>query len=362
MAAVNNFTFMMIAPMLDFGGSNLTLEDNASSTPKSLFYTIPGPIICVFGMVCNVLNLCVLSQNILKDSPYTYLTALALSDLSFLTVSFFHLACTKTNGSYAKAFFDIYIFFSVGNIFFNISVWLVVILTIERMLFVIRPLKFRPSKSKAKIWIIVVFVLCSLINVPRFFCYRVRTIRNGFYPKSTPFKMSREFYNVSWFHAMVISFLPFFIILVTNSVLIFGLHRAKRERMSLHSNQEHANRKDQVRLTRTLVAVVVVFFVCTIPSAFVDDPIAFTIFGNGRKWREYIRAPDNQLLVYISNLLLFVNSSMNFILYCSFNKKFRLAMKIFLENVHVYKSRTPLGGKSVNTCACVLKKTMMTKV
>ena len=37
--------------------------------------------ICIFGVVCNLLNLSVLLQRRLKESPYTYLTGLALADM-----------------------------------------------------------------------------------------------------------------------------------------------------------------------------------------------------------------------------------------------------------------------------------------
>ncbi|CAF1673572.1 unnamed protein product, partial [Didymodactylos carnosus] len=44
--------------------------------------------ICIFGTVCNILNLCVLLNRRLKESPYTYLTALALADmLTLISIS-----------------------------------------------------------------------------------------------------------------------------------------------------------------------------------------------------------------------------------------------------------------------------------
>ncbi|KAL4233468.1 hypothetical protein ACF0H5_008149 [Mactra antiquata] len=363
---LDNFTNTQMNLSSNFNTTNITdfVVNNSTTTEKSLLYVVPGPLICIFGIVCNILNLCVLSQKILNDSPYIYLTALAVSDLTLLTISFIHLVSSKASGTFIKAFYDIYIFFTTANIFFNSSVWLVVVLTIERVLFVTRPLTFRPSKIKARWCIAIVFLLCSVINIPRFFTYKITTAQiDHYYPQGTAFRKSELFYQVSWFHAMVINFVPFVTILVTNSVLVYGLHKARKERVSLHSNQEHSIKADQTRLTRTLVAVVVTFFICTVPSAFVDDPIAYSLFGEGRTWKDYIESPANQMFIHISNLLLFLNSSLNFLLYCSFNKKFRSATKSFFAKTRVCRRQTRLERQtSDNDNSSGSKRTNVTRL
>lgn len=297
-------------------------------------YWVPGPVICAFGVVCNILNLAVLSQKILKDSPYTYLTVLALSDLTLLAVSFIHLINSKGSLTYIKAFYDVYIFLLLGNICFNTSVWVIVCLTIERGMFVTRPMTFHSSRQTARIYCACIFVICAFINIPRYFCFKIVQVNENYFPAGTKFRESQTFYRISWAHALFINFIPILILLVTNSVLIHALHKATKERRALHSNQEQATRRDHIRLTRTLVAVVVVFFVCTFPSAFVEDPIAYSLFGGGKTWNEYLRSPANQLFIYISNLLVFLNSSLNFVLYCAFNQKFRQATKTLIKKMH----------------------------
>lgn len=296
----------------------------------SWVYVLSGPLICSFGIVCNLLNLCVLSQKELRDSPYSYLTALAFSDLSLLVLSLIHLLSTTL--TYAHAFYNGHVFFVFGNVFFNASVWLVVALTIERMFFVIRPLTFHSSRKKAWVSSLVIFAICFSINIPRFFCFEIAEYRGMYYPKGTEFRGSMAFFVICWFHSVVINFIPVTILIVTNSVLIYALHVSAQHRKSLRSNREEANIKDQQRLTRTLIIVVIVFFICTIPSAFVDDPIAYAIFGKDRSWIDYISSPSNRMLIKVSNLLLFLNSSLNFVLYCAFNHRFRrVAKRLFLR-------------------------------
>lgn len=319
--------------------SNKTLNGTVP-TEVSWVYWVPGPFICTFGIICNLLNLIVLSQKELKDSPYSFLTALAISDLCVLVLSLVHLTTSQSSNTFLKAFFNCYIFFPVSNVFFNTSVWIVVALTIERMFFVIRPFTARSSRKKAWLCNTAILLFCVIINIPRFLCFDVFYFLGGYYPKGTAFRSSKTYYIICWFHAVIINFVPFLLLIITNTVLVFSLHKSSKDRKSLRSNREEANQKDQARLTRTLIVVVVVFFVCVIPSAFVDDPIAYSLFGQGRTWGDFIRSPANQMLIYISNLLVFFNSSLNFVLYCAFNQRFRRVAKRL-----IWKVRS--GGKRI---------------
>lgn len=310
----------------------LNNSTNATRVPGevSWVYWLPGPLICSFGIICNLLNLSILLQKELRDSPYSFLTALAYSDLSLLVLSLVHLTTSTAANTYIKAAFNTYVFFPIGNVFFNASVWIVVALTVERMFFVIRPLTTHSSRRKAWVTSSLIFISCFIMNIPRFFCFTVFKLQGQYYPKATSFRGSTEYYIICWCHAVVINFIPLTILLVSNSALIYTLHKSAEQRKYLRSNRDEANHKDQQRLTRTLVVVVITFFICTIPSAFVDDPIAHSLFGQGRSWSEYLSSPSNQMLIYISNLLLFLNSSLNFVLYCAFNQRFRkVAKRVF---------------------------------
>ena len=338
------------ATTANFTNGTFPEKRNVTIPERAAIYIYPGPVICMFGMVCNILNLCVLSQPELNDSPYTYLTAIAVADLGMLTLSFSSLVSFDRTPSFAKAIYDSYIFYGVGNIFFNCSVWFIVLMTIERMLFVVRPLHTRSSVKRARILIAIIVICCGLLNIPRFLCYEVRELKKTgiYYTYGTPFRKTDTFLKTSWFHAIMINFIPLVILLVTNSILIVAVHRARkqREEFQMNSNQEQSWRKDEVRLTRTLISVVVVFIVCTLPSAFVEDPIAYAFFSGDKTWSEYLGSPGNQTLIYISNLLLFLNCSLNFILYCAFNNKFRRAMKHFFVKLRFGRKRFYMNSSS----------------
>ena len=56
------------------------------------------PVICVFGILCNILNLIILTRPQMKESPYTYLLGLAMADLAVLVFVFLNSVVSKHLG------------------------------------------------------------------------------------------------------------------------------------------------------------------------------------------------------------------------------------------------------------------------
>ena len=221
-----------------------TYHQSMSEMPL-LLYQLFGKLICSFGIVCNVINLCVLAQKELYESPYVYLIALAFSDVTFLLLSLIHLLSYTNPATGFFSYFNAYAFFFGGNICYNISVLLIVFITLERMTFVLWPLKFKPSRRKAFVVILSIVSFCTIINIPRAFCLRVEQTKKGYTIRSLSFRGSQEFYYLSWFHSVIINFIPNLILIVTNTILIKTVRKAATERVNLRSNQSEASRQDE---------------------------------------------------------------------------------------------------------------------
>ncbi|KAH3718591.1 hypothetical protein DPMN_061397 [Dreissena polymorpha] len=329
-----------IASVTNLNNTDINAPVQENSDASLFAYLFAGKLICSLGSALNIINILVLAQKELSESPYVYLLALAVSDLTFLLLSLVHLISYSISRSYYIAFFNAYIFFVIGNICFNASVWLIVFITIERLTFVVRPLQPKPSRKKALISISVIVALATLINIPRVFCFQIQEQDNIYYPNGTDFRESNTFLYLSWFHSVIINFIPNITLILTNSVLIWTLKKAEHDRLVLRSNQAQAASRDQRRLTRMLVVIVIVFFFCTIPSAFSDDPISHALFGKGKTWTEFVNSQGNVTLIYVSNLLLYTNSAMNFVLYCAFNRKFRDATKALFWTITINVRRS----------------------
>ena len=142
-------------------------------------YTYIIPTICTFGILCNLINLSVLFNRRLKESPYTYLTGLAVSDLLSL---FFINTTTFTRGSwffktvqvdYWLKKLERQLFLPSANIFSALSVAIIGTLTIERYLFIKFPLKAigycSPKIARRIMALLFVCVLCFRFPMYLFF-------------------------------------------------------------------------------------------------------------------------------------------------------------------------------------------------
>lgn len=300
---------------------------------STLIYDHLGPIVCVFGMITNILNLIVLTNNQLPESPYTYLTGLACTDFSALMLSFIYMKFSRHSVAYAWRFYDAYIFIGLVNVCTTSSVWITVQLTVERFLFVRHPLwaKDTCDRASAKVKILMTIGTAALFNIPRFLCFTpsFNEASGRWALQSTEFRTGDVYYVLIWAHSIFVSFLPLFVLSAANIYLVFAVHQAgqQRQKLQIRNNREAAWQREQRRLTITLISIVFLFIVCIIPSAFSDRPIAYALFGAGKSETEFVTSKFYFSLQYIANFLVWLELSLNFVLYCAFNEKFRRVMK-----------------------------------
>ncbi len=110
--------------------------------------------------------------------------------------------------------------------------------------------------------------------------------------------------SVTWVHNLLRSVIPIPILCVLNYHIIRALRHTKSTRKKLSSRN---------RITVTLLVVVVVFVICITP----DTIMTFT--GLGYTDASYLARAIRE----ITDLLLTINSSINFTLYYIFNNAFR---------------------------------------
>ena len=302
------------------------------------------PTICIFGIMCNVLNLLVLTRPQLKESPYTYLLGLAVSDLSTLVMVFIRTVISTRlgKGVYGWQVFNAFIFLPFGNTFANSSIWITVFLTIERWISVKLPLKAKKicTKQLARQIIGGIVTVIFVFNIPRFFCRRiVQTSVNDSFEYSvvsSKFEQSYLYEIISWTHIICILVIPCLILTLLNTCLLYVVYKANRNRAELNGRNEnniavHVSR-EQLRLTVTCASIICVFLVCVIPTAFSPFPVAFAVFGKNKSPEVFIQELPYRLLVMVTNILMTTNLSLNFVLYCLFNHKFYKTLKHMVKS------------------------------
>lgn len=175
-------------------------------------------LIIVIGVLFNILNLVVLLNSKLNESPYTYLTILALSDLGAL----FMVAAEKAKLAFEQTVFiqkiDVYVISPAINIFLSCSMYITLALTIERFIFVYSPFKVAMfgRKSIARRVCATIFIFSFLRSLYLPFMY-APNCSNGFNQKSTKFIDIYEF--------LISLAIPYTIIFIANISLIQSLKK-----------------------------------------------------------------------------------------------------------------------------------------
>ena len=305
------------------------------------------PAISVVGIVCNLLNLLVLSQKHMKESPYTYLMGLAVTDMCVLIISLVQriLARAIHCQSYVLTFYNAYVFIPVGNVFANSSIWITVLLTIERWISVRFPLQTKDvcTRKLARRAILVTILASSLLNSPRFFANEVQELPNDNSSNTTRYSMApSEFGSGSVFSAIVVFYVlviltvPCAALILLNSCLVCMVVQARHRRSAMQqqsrtmSHHERVTSRDQTRLTITCISIIALFVVCMTPSAFVDPHVVGMMVDEGGV-KTFQESRFWQSLRTISNTLVICNLSLNFLLYCLFNNKFRQTLAHLLR-------------------------------
>jgi neurotensin receptor 1 len=332
--------------------------------------------ICIFGVVCNMLNLCVLLQPRLKESPYTYLTGLAVADmLTLISISPFSIVrgdyIRHENIFFALTRFECQFYMPLANYFGQVSIMITLALTIERYLFTTYPLRTRSfCKARyARIVIGIILILCALLSFPRFLLETVTNIvgpEHSFnsstcsthpfiirysstnsshtgqcfcvtsYPRKAYFPYRNAYYITMFIFNQI---LPAFILLFLNLKLIQRVQQSNRYTLNELVARQHNHLasstpiippikqkrlRDEHRLTKTLVAVVVIFLICNTFTIISYPDLVRKI--TSKKYPNYIYI-GFRIQKLITNIMLLLNYSINFFLYCAFNQKFLDTLK-----------------------------------
>ncbi|KAH9499115.1 hypothetical protein Btru_006732 [Bulinus truncatus] len=147
---------------------------NASSTLRTVVdiekYVVPTLI--WFGIVTNILTLLTLRSPKLKESPYVYLSALAVADLSALALMFTDLLFRE----FDLILIRIRVNYPLTNLAATVAVNVIMVMTIERCVFVQFPLRapVKCTVSRARIHVTIIVLVSCVINSPRFFWYELK--------------------------------------------------------------------------------------------------------------------------------------------------------------------------------------------
>lgn len=352
--------------------TNVFIEDEITR----IIFVYVSPCVIFIGTVANILSILVLSKKTMRRSTTMfYLLILSSADLLVLYTGLLRYWIIMAFDIDIRLHSDFICKLHAFLVYFSLDFasWILVAVTMDRCISVMRPLKARLccTHNVSKVIVVVLVVAMVFINSHLFFTVEI-IARNG--PKLICQEADANFVSKiwPWIDFAVFCFVPFGIMIVANSFIIQrvsasvktlknmtvdnnlgrsfdSVYTRRTSFGSSHISGEHSDEistiteacetqngfsndtvnktannnstrlQTSTNVTVMLLSVNFVFFLCT-------TPIAIYFIGK-HYWKTQDIHPHRiavQNLAYgIVNILQYLNNSVHFFLYCITGKRFR---------------------------------------
>ena len=289
------------------------------------FYAYVTPIIIFVGLVGNFLSLNVfLSKVMRKQSASYYLAALSVSDISVLLIyvllEWFRRGLPHLPGGYEVHIIDIegvcQTFLYLSYVVRFLSVWLIVVFTIERYIGVCRPLKRREmctrSFARRVIFGLITTGLLLFIFKPVISSVREVSPGGGLWVCAWRDGFQYTAFILDSTYAMIITLMPFLIISVLNFLIVRKLFIRNRVQRNVIS-QENILR---IEFTFILLALSSCFIALNLPYFAVfcrQFYLSSFVTVHDTAYREELENIKGAIL--ITKTIFYINYCINFFLY-----------------------------------------------
>lgn len=306
-----------------------------------ILWTVIPPIILIFGSIGNVLACIVLCHYLIsKCSSYIYLAVMVVIDESILLTGLFRrylsYMLNKRLENESTIFCQLSQFIGVSTSL--MSVWLIVVMTVERVIIIYLPLRAKQITQKKIARSIIGMMLISSSIIASHFFFTVDT--HGKYFNKTHIlvesggecsmksQMTNFFRIWTIIDASLYSFIPSCVLISLNILIVWEILRSRNKRMCLTNNANQTCSKsmkkmstDTQHLSITLIAISFIFLVTTTPLVLFKLILYFK--GHYQMKEEIYQSGLIQLIDVIFEMLMYVNHSINFLLYCATGNRFR---------------------------------------
>ncbi len=313
-----------------------TPEVDAGATVQCglFFIIIYGPmyiVVCIFGLIGNSLSFAVLHRYSRSNVATFLLKALAVSDNLFLLTALSVQTITAMLMSFGKEEVLIPIYPYIQTYVWPLTHmiqmgtgWRMVLIATNRYIAVGKPLHAPRlcTKRNVKVQILVMTLFIIAYNIPRFFEYKYISVNVTSADNTTQEQeeniglQSKVIYNILYenvSYCLFVFLIPLIVLVVLNVHLVRELKAAQKSREALTSRTS----TEENNITLVMIVIILVFIVCQTPSAL--NQILYYIVEEKQK-----QTCSHYMKYYhICNLLIIMNSSMNFVIYCVFRRQFQ---------------------------------------
>ncbi|KAJ0180824.1 hypothetical protein K1T71_002909 [Dendrolimus kikuchii] len=317
----------------EFDGCESDVGVDASD--KLIRFVVHGVLLNLIGaggLLGNALSVLVLTRPQMRSSINCLLVGLAACDTVLILTSVLLFGLTAVY-PYTGLLHHYYYHvcphltpyaYPIANAAQTMSVYLTLIVTVERWVAVCHPFRAKAlcTSSRARWYVLGTAAFALAYNAPKFFEAEVVARRDAagalVYCVTANLDFRTDSYIVVYIHSLymiVMYIVPFTALAALNARIVLQVRRAQAERARLSRVQRR-----ELGLATMLLVVVLVFFLCNLLPLVTNS---FEVFL-GDQFEKL------DPLVKTSNLLVTINSSVNFIIYVIFGEKFkRIFLKMF---------------------------------
>ncbi|XP_062579747.1 FMRFamide receptor-like [Saccostrea cucullata] len=301
----------------------------------------------VLGTVGNIFSIVILlRKNLRRHTTVIYLVTLSLNDLVVLYTGLLRNWIKITFGIDVRLFSEFSCKFHLWMVYLSvdISAWLLVTVTLERVALVWFPHASKHRCNKHVAGIILGSLIGILMLVNAHILYGIgdvtkkednRTVLRQCYYETNVYEKFYE--NVwPWIDLAKFNAIPFAIILIGNVCIITNViktHKKLNVRVAPGGIQQKSKRIHS--MTTTLIVLNTTFLISTTPISI--------YLANYNKWSENATNEEMARLVLlwaVTNLLMYSNNTINFLLYCVSGSNFRNEIR------YLFGRKMKVGGGS----------------
>ncbi len=255
-----------------------------------------------------------------------------MSSIMLVPIGFLRCLHPTTDGE--KLFWNVYevvLFLPLANTFITSSIWITLVISVERCVFIQVFAGARDvfSPKRTRIIVLTIFMVSTIFNLPFFFQYDLNKTMasNKTEPIRTDFSQSVYFNVWSWIRLALVKYIPITIVTISNAVLIRAtwLSMSKTRLMQTTYSLQRRTQK-QTKMTKMLLSISTVFIVCHALEPFIQPEVYQTMVGECSHY-----SSDYHILLLAVTLAEAVSFASNFVSYCTFNKCFTITLKRMLR-------------------------------
>lgn len=303
------------------------------------------PIIVVFGVCGNILTISILIRSIKTkiSSTTLYLLLLAVSDTLLILNGplrqWIRLSWKYDFRTYHEAVCKLGVWLTYGSLQF--SSWLLVALTLERVVSVLWPHRVKTSCTASGSRIICGALFLCIFGLNAHSLYGLGNSKLSYFSNIKRCSPLYEDYALfflqvwHWINFVTAFAAPFVILAVGNCIIIYQIKKAYSSRKKMSTKGSTGSSQEKNTITRVMILLNVVFFISQTPASIYFIYIPYRIKEVNLlacdDYPEYTHQAEVIWLIYtVVNMLGYLNATVNFLLYVISGAKFRAEMKALL--------------------------------